>query len=183
MTVTIDPPAAVDPAARAAALRQTIGAADHAYYLNDDPIMSDAEYDVLMRELRALEAENPALVTGDSPTHRVPGGVKAGFRKVIHAEPMLSLGNGFSEAEIRAFDQRVRTLLARPRGGRSAGVEIPVAYHCEPKWDGAALSLRYEDGLLVGAATRGDGIEGEDVLENIRTIRSVPLRLSGARSP
>ncbi len=164
-------------ARRAEALREAIRAADWAYYLDDNPIMSDPEYDALLRELRALEAAHPELVTPDSPTRRVPGGVKSGFRKVVHAEPMLSLANALSEAELRAFDSRVRALLAR------LGDPCPLTYHCEPKWDGAALSLRYEDGVLVGAATRGDGVTGEDVLENVRTIRVLPFRLRGGPHP
>ncbi len=149
-------------------LAERIRAADYAYYVLDSPILSDAEYDAVMRELRALEAANPELVALDSPTGRVPGAASDGFLKVSHLEPLLSLGNAMSEEELRRFDQRVTTILgARP------------AYHCEPKFDGVSIAIVYRDGKLAVGATRGDGYVGEDVTANVRTIRSIPLILRG----
>jgi DNA ligase (NAD+) len=139
----------------------------------DDPSVSDADYDALMAQLRALEAEHPALVTPDSPTQRVGGRAAEGFAPVRHEVPMLSLDNAFSEDEARAFDRRARERLERE----------PLGYHAEPKIDGLALSLRYERGLLVRAATRGDGSTGEDVTANARTIRTLPLKLEGKGWP
>jgi DNA ligase (NAD+) len=158
------------PAARVATLRAELARHDHDYYTRDEPSVSDAEYDRLMAELRALEAEHPALVTVDSPTQRVSGKPSANFEPVKHAVSMLSLDNAFSEADIKAFDQRVRERL---------DLSTELDYAAEPKLDGLAISLRYVNGLLMSAATRGDGVTGEDVSANLRTIRSVPLRLSG----
>jgi DNA ligase (NAD+) len=159
---------------RAQALRQTLQSHNHAYYVLDAPTVSDAQFDALMRELQQLEAQYPALQSPDSPTVRVGGAALAAFDSVRHAVPMLSLGNAFDDEELQAFDQRVSEML------RQAG-QLPdsgqVQYFCELKLDGLALSLRYEHGLLVQAATRGDGQTGEDVTSNVRTIRSVPLRL------
>lgn len=165
-----------DPAARAAALREELLAADHAYYVLDRPIRSDAEYDRLMRELQALEEAHPELATGDSPTRRVSGKPSEKFEKVVHREPMLSLGNVTTDGELDEFDARVRRLLG-------LGPEAPVVYAAEPKLDGLAVELVYEGGALVEGSTRGDGVNGEDVTANLRTVgglganRGVPPRL------
>jgi DNA ligase (NAD+) len=149
-------------------LVELVRAADYAYYVLDAPMLSDAEYDVVLRELRALEAEHPELSTPDSPTRRVPGAPVEGFAKVTHLDALLSLGNAMSEDELRRFDTRVTTMLGSP-----------PAYHCEPKFDGLSIAIVYREGRLAGAATRGDGYVGEDVTENVRTIRSIPLALRG----
>jgi DNA ligase (NAD+) len=171
-----------DPAARAAELRERLRAADHAYYVLDQPILSDAEYDRLMQELASLEAEHPALATPDSPTRRVSGAPSARFERVVHREPMLSLGNVTTDEELDEFDARVRRLLGLPADAR-------VGYVAEPKLDGLAVELVYEDGVLVQGSTRGDGVNGEDVTANLRTVgglganRGVPARLAGRPPP
>jgi DNA ligase (NAD+) len=154
-------------------LREQIEHHNYRYYLLDDPEIDDAEYDRLMQELRALENEHPELVTPESPTQRVGGFVSRGFAEVVHALPMLSLENAFEEQDVLDFDRRVRERLDAEA----------VDYSAEPKLDGLAVSVRYEDGRLVQAATRGDGTRGEDVTANVRTIRSVPLRLRTAAPP
>jgi DNA ligase (NAD+) len=164
---------AAGPERRAAELRRQIEHHNYRYYVLDDPEVSDARYDALLGELRALESAHPELVTADSPTQRVGGAVSREFAEVVHAVPMLSLDNAFSEEDVLDFDRRVRERL---------DVE-EVAYSAEPKIDGLAISLRYERGRLVQAATRGDGTRGEDVTANVRAIRSVPLRLVGDRAP
>ena len=151
-------------------LRTEIAQHDYRYYVLDDPAITDREYDELLRELIRLEQEFPQFRSADSPTQRVGVTPAAGFANVAHREPMLSLANAFGEAELREFDQRVREML---------GIET-VAYVAETKLDGLAVNLTYERGLLVNGATRGDGRVGEDVTQNIRTIRAVPLRLRGA---
>ena len=158
-------------AARAAQLRTEIAQHDYRYYVLDDPLVSDAEYDRLMQELRALEAAHPELVSPDSPTQRVAGTPRSGFGDVRHQVPMLSLDNAFSEDDVRAFDRRIHERL-----GRSGELD----YVAEPKLDGLAVSVIYRAGRLERAATRGDGITGEDVTANVRTIRAVPQRLRGA---
>ena len=158
------------------ALRETIDQHNHRYYVLDDPIVSDAEYDQLMAELQAIEQAHPDLIVPDSPTQRVGAGPLAAFKSVRHAVPMLSLGNAFSADDILAFDKRVADTL------RDSGLLGPgdlVEYMAEFKFDGLAISLRYEQGQLIQAATRGDGRTGEDVTSNIRTLRSVPLKLRG----
>jgi DNA ligase (NAD+) len=163
----------VAPSERVRRLRAEIMKADHDYYLLDQPTLPDAEYDRLMQELQALEAAHPALVTPDSPTQRVGGAPSREFREVRHAAPMLSLNNAFDEADVIAFDTRVRDALLR------AGRKVQeVEYACELKFDGLAVNLRYERGELVLGATRGDGAVGEDVTANIRTIRAIPLHLA-----
>ncbi len=157
---------------RCAELRELITRYDYDYYVLDNPSVPDAEYDRLMRELLALEAEHPELISPDSPTQRVSGQVAAGFAPVHHRVPMLSLDNAFSDEDILAFDRRVRERLERD--------EQPLTYCAEPKLDGLALSLTYRHGRLALAATRGDGTSGEDVTANVRTIRTVPLTLRGA---
>jgi DNA ligase (NAD+) len=154
---------------RIAELRDEIKQHDYRYYVLDDPSVPDSEYDRLMTELRQLETAHPELVSADSPTQRVAGQVSAGFAEVHHGVAMLSLDNAFSDADIEAFDKRVRSRLG----------EQPdtIEYCAEPKLDGLAVSLTYIDGVLALAATRGDGATGEDITANLRTIRAVPLAL------
>jgi DNA ligase (NAD+) len=159
-------------------LRRAIEAHNYAYHVLDSPTVPDAEYDRLMRRLQEIESAHPELVTADSPTQRVGAARLEAFREVHHARPMLSLDNVFDEAELEAFDKRVRERL----GEADISVDA-VTYWAEPKLDGAAISLRYEHGDLVFGATRGDGTTGEDVTHNVRTIRSIPLRLRGATPP
>jgi DNA ligase (NAD+) len=156
------------PAARAAELRRLLDRAIHAYYVLDRPEMSDAEYDVLFRELQELEAQYPGLRAPDSPTHRLGASPADAFRKHRHLVPMLSLANAFDQAEVAEWEQRNLRLV--PDAARSG-------YTLEVKIDGAAVSLTYQNGVLVTGATRGNGIEGEDVTANLRTVRDVPLRL------
>ncbi|MEQ1593214.1 MAG: NAD-dependent DNA ligase LigA [Thiobacillaceae bacterium] len=165
--------------ARIAALRSELDRHNHAYYVLDAPSVPDAEYDRLFRELQALEAEHPALVAPDSPTQRVGGKPLDGFAPVRHAVPMLSIRTETdTEASgARAFDMRVRKELGL------AETDPLVEYHAELKFDGLAINLRYEHGVLMQAATRGDGETGEDVTQNIRTIRAIPLRLKTASPP
>lgn len=162
-------------AERIARLRSEIDEHNYRYYVLDAPSVPDAEYDRLFNELRALEAEHPELVTPESPTQRVGGEALAAFGQVRHELPMLSLGNAFAEADLLDFDRSVRKSLDR-------GIEM-VEYSCEPKLDGLAVSLLYENGQLVRGATRGDGSTGEDITANVRTVRSVPLRLHGEGWP
>jgi DNA ligase (NAD+) len=161
-------------AARAEQLRQQIDLANYEYYVKDSPTLPDAEYDRLFRELQALESQHPELATPDSPTRRVGAAPLPAFEQVRHATPMLSLNNAFEETEVEAFDRRVR---------ESLGIEGDVEYAVEPKFDGLAVSLTYENGLFSMGATRGDGYTGEDVTVNLRTVRSIPLRLDAARPP
>jgi DNA ligase (NAD+) len=165
----------VTPAERINELRIRIRHHEERYYVLNDPEIADAEFDALMRELERLESENPDLVTEDSPTRRVGGRAAAGFATVEHVEPMLSLDNAYSEEELRAFDDRVRRGL-----GIDAGSADVVTYVAELKIDGLSVALTYENGVLVRGATRGDGVRGEDVTPNIRTIRAIPLRLRDA---
>jgi DNA ligase (NAD+) len=160
------------PAERAATLRETLNRASHEYYVLDRPALSDAEYDALFRELQKLETAYPELRTSDSPTHRVGAEPQSALIKHAHSVPMLSLANAFDDGELRAWEERLV---------RVAGDEIVRAgYSAELKIDGAAVSLTYEDGILVVGATRGNGTIGEDVTANIRTVRDVPLRLIDA---
>jgi DNA ligase (NAD+) len=140
------------------------------YYQLDDPLISDAEYDALFRELQTLETQHPELATPDSPTQRVGTAPLKEFAEVAHRTPMLSLNNAFSDDEVRAFDQRIKDTL---------GV-AQIDYAVEPKFDGLAITLTYIDGIFVKGATRGDGSVGEDVTENLRTVRALPLRLPNA---
>ncbi|MES2237991.1 MAG: NAD-dependent DNA ligase LigA [Pseudomonadota bacterium] len=146
---------------------------DYLYYVLDAPAVPDAEYDRLFRQLQVLEAEHPELQTPDSPTQRIGGRPLPAFGQVNHAVPMLSLNNAFSLDEVTAFDRRCREGLD----------ETAIDYACEPKFDGLAISLRYENGLFVQGATRGDGTAGEDVTQNLRTVRNIPLRLRGKDIP
>jgi DNA ligase (NAD+) len=165
------------PAARAEHLRQLIRHHEERYYVLADPEISDEAFDRLVKELEAIEAAHPELVTPESPTQRVAGRPAEGFLTVEHAEPMLSLDNGYTEDEVRAFDERVRK-------GLGGAVET-VDYFAELKIDGLSIALTYEDGRLVRGVTRGDGVRGEDVTTNVRTIRAVPLRLrtAGGEAP
>jgi DNA ligase (NAD+) len=155
-------------AKRASELRAQLDEANYRYHVLDDPQISDADYDALLRELLDLEEAHPEVRTPDSPTQRVGGTPAGGFPPYVHRRPMLSLGNAFDENELLAFDARVRKL---------GGIEGDVAYTCELKIDGLAMSLRYDGGTLTAGGTRGDGTTGEEVTANLRTIRSIPLTL------
>ena len=169
-------------AARILALRADLDLHSHRYYVLDEPSIPDAEYDRLYNELKALEAAHPELITADSPTQRVGGAALSAFGEVRHEVPMLSLGNAFEEGDLLDFDRRVREGLELPAGDLFGG-GAEVEYCCEPKLDGLAVSLLYENGLLVRGATRGDGTTGEDISSNVRTIRNVPLKLHGEGWP
>lgn len=160
--------ATVAAVARTQALREQLEAHNHSYYVLDAPQISDAEYDALFRELQSLEEQHPELLTADSPTQRVGAKPLSGFAEVQHAAPMLSLNNAFEIAEVQAFDRRVREAL---------DLQV-IEYAAEYKLDGLAISLTYEDGVFRRGATRGDGVRGEDVTANLRTIRAIPLRLA-----
>ncbi len=162
-----------DPAQRIDALRRRIEDANYRYHVLDEPQMADVDYDRLMRELEALEAEHPALASADSPTQRVGHLAASRFAEVRHAMPMLSLGNAFSDEEVNEFVRRISERLE---------LKQPV-FSAEPKLDGLAISLRYEDGEFVQGATRGDGATGEDVSANLRTVKAIPLRLRGQGWP
>jgi len=157
-------------AQRIAQLRDEINGHDYRYYVLSEPSVPDAEYDRLMKELRELEAANPSLVTTDSPTQRVSGVAASEFGEVTHAIPMLSLENGFTDEDLADFDRKVRERL---------GSTGPIDYAAEPKLDGLAISVLFRDGEFLRAATRGDGVTGEDVSANVRTIRGLPSRLRG----
>ena len=165
-----------DRVARAAWLRDTLTRHSHAYHVLDSPTIPDADYDRLYLELQQLEESDPALATEDSPTRRVGAAPLGQFAPVRHSVPMLSLGNGFAHTDIVAFDRRVAD-------GLGLGAGDSVEYAAELKFDGLAINLRYEDGLLVEAATRGDGATGENVTANIRTVQAIPLRLHAAHPP
>lgn len=151
---------------RVAELNQLLHEYGHAYHVLDKPLVSDAVYDQLLNELIALEKENPTLIYNDSPTQRVGGAPLQGFRKVTHTYPMLSLSNAFGEEDLRDFDRKIRQAIGDD-----------FSYVCELKIDGLAISLRYENGVFVQGATRGDGTVGEDITANLKTIRAIPLRL------
>lgn len=163
-----------DLAARAAELRRILNEASHQYYVEDAPRLSDAEYDRLLRELRELEQEHPELQTPDSPTVRIGAEPASQFQKVLHLSPMLSLDNAFNADELQRWADRNARIASEVEG---------AAYIGELKIDGAAVSLRYQGGVLVRAATRGNGELGEDITTNIRTIREIPLRLRGKAVP
>jgi len=167
---------AADAAARAAELRARIAHHNRLYYENDEPEISDADYDALLNELRSLESAHPELVTPDSPTQRVGTVLSGKFPKVRHAVPMLSLANGFTAEDVADFIDRVRRFL-------KLGVDEPIELTAEPKIDGLSLSLRYERGVLVRGATRGDGTEGEDVTPNVRRVSDIPKKMRGRRVP
>jgi len=167
-------PASASVRQRVERLRAEIDRHNHRYHVLDDPEIPDSEYDRLLTELRDLERKHPALVVPESPTQRVGGAPVEAFAQVRHHTPMLSLDNAFTPEEVVAFDRRVRERLE---------TEKEISYACEPKLDGLAVSLTYRNGALEIAATRGDGSVGEDVTHNIRTIQSVPLRLTGKSVP
>jgi len=151
-------------------LREEIEYHNYRYYVLDSPVISDAEYDALMRELKKLEEMYPELITPDSPTQRVGFKPAEGFKEVTHAEPMLSLDDAMNEEEVIEFDKRIKKFLGFPE-------EEPIEYTVEPKIDGLAIELTYENGSLVVGATRGDGYVGEDITNNLKTIHTIPLRL------
>lgn len=158
----------------AAALREQLQFHNLRYYVHDDPQISDAEYDSLLRRLQEIEAAHPELKTADSPTQRVGAAPLAAFEPVRHLQPMLSLDNAFSLEELRQFDRRVRERL---------GADAVPCYACEPKFDGLAVNLCYRDGVLVSGATRGDGETGEEITANLRTLNAIPLRLLDPAPP
>ena len=168
-----DPRVPRDVQARAAKLAREIERHNRLYYVEDAPEIADAEFDRLFQELVDLEAKYPALRTADSPTQRVGAEPSAAFAEVEHRVPMLSINNAFRDEDVEAFDRRCREPL---------GVET-VEYNCELKFDGLAVTLAYQDGVFVRGATRGDGYKGEDVTPNLRTVRSIPLRLDGKQAP
>ncbi|NWB95203.1 NAD-dependent DNA ligase LigA [Pseudomonas gingeri] len=163
-------------------LRAELDQHNYRYHVLDEPSIPDAEYDRLFRELKALEAEHPELVSADSPTQRVGSAALSAFTQVRHEIPMLSLGNAFEETDMREFDRRVSEGLDLPAGDLFGG-GAEVEYSCEPKLDGLAVSLLYQDGALVRGATRGDGTTGEDISVNVRTVRNIPLKLHGSGWP
>ncbi|HEX4856193.1 MAG TPA: NAD-dependent DNA ligase LigA, partial [Limnobacter sp.] len=145
---------------------------EHASYVLDAPEVPDSEYDRVYQQLVALETAHPNLIQADSPTQRVGGKPSEGFEQVAHRIPMLSLGNAFEDGDVIAFDRRVKELADLPSSET-------VAYSVDPKFDGLAISIHYENGVFIRAITRGDGTVGEDVSANVKTIRSVPLKLKG----
>ncbi|HSR76730.1 MAG TPA: NAD-dependent DNA ligase LigA, partial [Xanthobacteraceae bacterium] len=157
-------------------LAREIAAHDERYYQNDAPTISDADYDALRRRNATLEARFPELVLADSPSRRVGAKPARGFAKLRHAVPMLSLDNAFGDEDVADFVDRIRRFLR-------LSADEPLAFTAEPKIDGLSLSLRYEDGRLISGATRGDGIEGEDVTANVKTLRDIPKELRGKRVP
>ena len=157
-------------------LKDDLNQHNHAYYVLDDPSIPDSEYDRLMRELQAIEQEFPQLLTADSPSQRVGGVALDSFSQVVHAVPMLSLDNAFSDTEMVDFDRRIKERI-------NLSALQQVTYACEPKLDGVAVSVLYKNGVLERAATRGDGSVGEDITANVRTIKSIPLRLQGDKLP
>jgi len=160
--------------ARAGQLRELLERYNYRYHALDDPEVPDAEYDKLMVELRALETQFPQLLTPNSPTQRVGAAPASAFGAVKHRVAMLSLDNAFSDEEVRDFDRRIQERL---------GSSGPIRYSAEPKLDGLAVSARYENGSFVQGATRGDGETGEDITQNLRTIKALPLTLRGADIP
>jgi len=146
---------------------------DYEYYSLDAPSVPDSEYDRIYREILALENSYPNLMTSDSPTQRVSGQASNAFNSITHKQAMLSLNNAFEESELEAFDKRIREAIG----------QAEIEYAVEPKFDGLAITLSYEHGVFVQGATRGDGYTGEDVTHNLRTIRSIPMRLKTSNPP
>ena len=172
----------MDPASRVEELRKLVEHHTERYYVLDDPEISDAEFDALVRELRALEEAHPELRTADSPTQKVGGRASSVFAEVRHRVPMMSLDNAFSFEELVAWGKRMERYIGvggEPRDGSVGDVD----YVCELKIDGIACSLLYDDGRYIRGATRGNGVVGEDVTENVRTISVVPERLTGDDVP
>jgi DNA ligase (NAD+) len=174
---------------RAAELREQLEHHSYLYYVMDAPEIGDDEYDALYRELQELEAQHPELITPESPTQRVGGRPLEGFSQVRHLQPMLSLANARGAEELRAWELRNARILngsgaaAGQSGPAPERADRPLEYVTEPKIDGLAISLTYRDGVLVTGATRGNGAIGEDVTQNLRTIKSIPLRLRGKNPP
>lgn len=160
--------------ARIHRLREQINNHNYCYYVLDAPIISDAEYDLLFRELQSLEKKHPELISPDSPTQRIGAAPLSAFREIAHAIPMLSLDNVFDHDELMDFNERIQKILKSDK---------EIDFVCEPKFDGLAISLTYKNGHLITAATRGDGQVGEEVTQNVRTIRSIPLTLFGNEYP
>ena len=157
-------------------LKDELNQHNYSYYVLDDPTIPDSEYDRLMRSLQAIEQEYPNLVSDDSPSQRVGGEALSEFTQIEHDVPMLSLDNAFSDVDMTDFDRRIKDRL-------NLQSEANIAYVCEPKLDGIAVSLLYREGLLTRGATRGDGRVGEDITANVRTVNSIPLRLRGDNIP
>lgn len=157
-------------------LREQLNKHNYRYYVLDDPEVPDAEYDRLFQQLKSLEAEHPSLITPESPTQRVGGAPLAAFKQVQHELPMLSLDNAFNAEDMQEFNRRIVDRLAYP-------ADTEIGYACEPKLDGIAISLLYENGVLIRGLTRGDGSTGEDITLNVRTIPTIPLKLSGSDYP
>ena len=157
-------------------LKDELNQHNHRYYVLDEPTVPDSEYDRSMRRLQELEQQHPELLSDDSPSQRVGGAALPSFSQVSHDVPMLSLDNAFNEEELEAFDRRISDRLNYKE-------DQQIDYVCEPKLDGVAVSLLYTRGLLVRGATRGDGKVGEDITANVRTIKSIPLKLSGTGIP
>lgn len=172
-----------DPSQRVSELHRQIEHHNHLYYIDAKPQISDQEYDRLMNELIELESAHPELRTPDSPTQRVGGAPITGFTTIQHAVRMLSIDNTYSQADVKAFDDRVRKALATALSSDQLFAAPSLTYIVEPKIDGVAISLRYENGLLTLASTRGDGRRGDDITHNARTIRDIPLRLHGDNLP
>ena len=154
-------------------LKSVIREHDHRYYVLDDPQISDHEYDSLLQELKNLEDSHPELITTDSPTQRVGGSPISEFNQIQHSKPMLSLGNAFGIDELEAFNKRINDTLDAN----------DVEFNAELKFDGLAVTILYENGIMKYAATRGDGSVGEDVTHNIKTIKTIPLKLHGENRP
>ena len=158
----------MDAKSRIDILRKELSDHNYAYYLLDKPTISDFEFDKLLEELIALENIHPEFFDPNSPSQRVGGEVNKQFETIKHKRPMLSLGNTYSEDELRDFDKRIQKIISEP-----------YSYVCELKYDGVSISLHYENGMLKRALTRGDGTQGDDVTSNVRTIKSIPLKLQG----
>jgi len=158
-------------------LREQLRKHNHLYYVLAQPVISDREYDMMLKELEALEEQHPELASEDSPSKRVGGAPLDGFDNVPHAVPMISLSNTYNREEVREWEERIRKLLPDDLLSTTA-----MTYVVEPKIDGAAISLRYENGSLVRGMTRGDGITGDDITANLKTIRSIPLKLQGDKA-
>src|SRR5579884_2629141 len=166
---------------RIQALREQIRRHDYLYYVKSRPEISDEEYDKLFHELTELEAAHPELITPDSPTQRVGGVPLSELKKVTHERPMLSLDSIMKAEDVRAFDARVRRELSRELDRPMD--EVKIQYTAEPKFDGLSVELVYDEGRFVRGATRGDGVMGEEVTANLRTLRSLPLQLHAGRTP
>ena len=150
-------------------LRTVLKEHNYRYYVVDEPTISDFEFDQLLKSLKDLEDKHPAFLDPNSPTQRVGGSVTKNFDTIVHEHRMYSLDNSYSQSDLEDWESRIKKVI-----------EEPVTYVCELKYDGASISLTYENGALLRAVTRGDGLEGDDVTENVRTIRSVPLTLKGS---